>query len=139
MKLDGFKKFIHKGGSYIPKVCIRKNGQMSFNAGAVNKFDLDVFKFVMVYISEDKKRIAIKFTNNDKESGLHAIQKRPGNFAFSAISFLRLNDIPFKETINFDFLWDDKDKIAIFRPFNDIDIIKNKLLLDIDKKNEKGE
>ena len=130
MKLDGFKKFIHKGGSYIPKVCIRKNGQISFNAGAVNKFDLDIFKFVMIYISEDKKRIAIKFTNNDKESGLCAIQKRPGSFAFSAISFLRMNDIPFDETINFDFIWDQKEKIAFFRPLDDIDIIKNKQLYD---------
>ena len=49
--LDGFKKFIHKGRSTNPKAVIRKNGQMGFNSGAIGKYDLDIFKFVILYIS----------------------------------------------------------------------------------------
>ncbi len=112
--IDGFKKYIFKGRSGVPKISIRKNGQIAFNAGAVHKYDLDVFKFVMIYISEDKKRVAVKFTNNEKDSGLIAVQQRPGNFAFSARNFLELNEIDWSKTVNLDFIWHDRDKTAFF-------------------------
>lgn len=135
MDLGDFKKYNRKGRSYIPKVCIRKNGQIAFNSAAVAKYDLDIYEGVILYISKDKKRIAIQFSNNKTDSALISIQKKPGNFAFSAINFLGLNEIPWNKTINFDFIWDDEDKIALFRPFNDIDIKKN---LDELKKALKG-
>lgn len=114
--MEGFKKYLSKGRAGTPKVSIRKNGQMAFNSGAVQKYDLDVFEFVIFYISEKKDRIAIKFTNNEKESGLIKIQKRPGSFAFSAITFLRLYDFDWSKTVNFDFLWIEKEKTAVFTP-----------------------
>jgi hypothetical protein len=128
MDLSDFKKYKRKGRSYIPKVCIRKNGQIAFNAAAVQKYDLDTYSGVILYISKDKKRIAIQFSNNKKDPALISIQKRLGNFAFSAVNFLGINDIPWKKTTNFDFIWDEKDKIAIFRPFDSdkVDIVKNK-------------
>jgi hypothetical protein len=113
--LDGFKKYVHKGRSYTPKVVIRRNGQIAFNSGAIKKYDLDLYKYVILYISEDKKRIAIKFTNNDKESGLIPIQIRSGNFAFSARTFLGLYDIPCEKTINYDFKWDNAKLICYFK------------------------
>jgi hypothetical protein len=120
--LDGFKKFTHKGRSTNPKAVIRKNGQMGFNSGAIGKYNLDIFKFVILYISENKKdRIAIKFTNNDKESGLVKIQKRSGSFAFSAITFLNFNDIDYSETTNYDFIWLEAEKTAIFKPKKRLD------------------
>ena len=112
--IAGFKKYIYKGRSGTPKVSIRKCGQIAFNAGAVQKYDLDVFKFVMVYVSDNKKRIAVRFTNNDKESGLIKVQSRPGSFAFSARNFLVLNDVNWSKTVNFDFTWEDKEKTAYF-------------------------
>ena len=128
MDLSDFKKYKRKGRSYIPKVCIRKNGQIAFNAAAVQKYDLDIFEGVILYVSKDKKRVDIQFSNNKKDPALISIQKRLGNFAFSAVNFLGINDIPWKKTTNFDFIWDDKDKIAIFRPLDSdkIDIVKNK-------------
>jgi hypothetical protein len=128
MDLSDFRKYKHKGRSYIPKVCIRKNGQIAFNSAAVAKYDLDIYEGVILYISKDKKRVAIQFSNNKTDPSLIFIQKRKGNFAFSAINFLGLNDIPWNKTINFDFIWSDKDKIAIFRPFDSdkVDIVKNK-------------
>ena len=120
--LDGFKKFIHKGRSTNPKAVIRKNGQMGFNSGAIGKYDLDLFEFVILYISTNKKdRVAIKFTNNDKESGLVKIQKRAGSFAFSAITFLNFNDIDYSETTNYDFTWIETEKTAIFKPKKRLD------------------
>ena len=115
MEIQGFKKYISKGRAGVPKVCIRKNGQISFNSPAVARFDLDVFDFVILHISERKDRVAIQFTNNKTDSGLIKLQTRPGSFAFSARNFLGVNDIDWSKTINLDFLWDPKDKVAIFK------------------------
>jgi hypothetical protein len=114
-EIKGFKKYISRGRAGVPKVSIRKNGQMAFNAGAVQKYELHVYKYVMFYASEDKSRIAIRFTNNERESGLIAIQARPGSFAFSARNFLTINDVDWSRTVNYDFVWDERDKTAIFK------------------------
>ena len=112
--MDGFKKYVSRGRAGTPKISIRKNGQIAFNAGAVQKYDLDVFEFVMLYISDKRDRVAVKFTNNEKESGLIKIQKRPGNFAFSARNFMAIYDIDWSETINLDFIWNESGKTAFF-------------------------
>ena len=113
--MDGFKKYIHKGRSYTPKVTIRKNGVLAFNSGAVHKYDLDVYKYAILYISDDKNRIAVKFTNSEKDSGILQIQTRPGNFQISARTFFGLYDIDWSENHNYDFIWNISDKTAIFR------------------------
>ena len=116
MTLDGFTKYVSRGRAGTPKVSIRKCGQIAFNSGAIQRYNLDVFRYVMLFISENKDRVAIRLTNNEKESGLIAIQKRPGNFAFSAISFFRINDIDWSATVNYDFTWVEMDNTAIFKP-----------------------
>ena len=113
--MDGFKKYIHKGRSYTPKVTVRKNGVLAFNSGAVHKYDLDLFKFAILYISDDRNRVAVKFTNSEKESGILQIQSRPGNFQISARTFFGLNDIDWSENRNYEFKWNPADKTAIFR------------------------
>ena len=115
-KLDGFKKYIRKGRSTKPQVAVRKNGCIAFNSGAIGKYDLDVFKYAMLYISDDRKRVAVQFTNSEKKEGILDIQARKGNFQLSARSFLKLYDFDFSETKNYDFVWNDSGKTAIFRP-----------------------
>lgn len=114
--MEGFKKYVYKGRSAVPKVAIRKNGQIAFNSGAIAKYDLYAYDYAMVFISERKDRIAIQFTNNEKLDGLIKIQKRPGNFAFSVRTFLSLNDIDWSKTVNYNFEWNAEGKIAIFAP-----------------------
>jgi hypothetical protein len=114
-EIQGFKKYISRGRAGSPKISIRKNGQIAFNAGAIQRYDLQAFDFVMLYISESKDRVAVRLTCNEKESGLIKIQKRPGNFAFSCRTFLEINDIDWSKTVNLDFIWSDRDKTAIFR------------------------
>jgi hypothetical protein len=115
MELKGFKKYRHKGRSFTPKVTIRKNGVLAFNAGAVRKYDLDLYEYAILFISEDERRVAVKFTNNAKETGLLGIQKRPGNFQISARSFFNLYDIDWSENRNYDFKWLKAEHTAIFR------------------------
>ena len=113
-KLDGFKKYIYRGRAGVPKVVIRKNGQVGFNSAAVQKYDLDCFEYIIFYISDKRDRVAVQFTNNEKTDGIIKIQKRKGSFAFSARNFLSIYDIPWSITENFDFIWNDSGKVAIF-------------------------
>jgi hypothetical protein len=113
--MKGFKKYMHKGRSFTPQVIIRKNGVIAFNAGAVTKYDLDMYKYAILYISEDLRRVAVKFTNNEKESGRLGVQRRPGNFQISARTFFGLYDIDWSENRNIDFTWDKAERTAIFR------------------------
>lgn len=114
--LEGFKKYIYRGRAGTPKASIRKNGQVAFNSAAIAKYDLDCYEYAVLYISDRKDRIAVQFTNSEKDSGIIKIQKRPGNFAISARNFLSLNDISWKETENFNFIWIESGKLAIFKP-----------------------
>jgi len=113
--MEGFKRYEHKGRSFTPKVTIRKNGVLAFNSGAVHKYDLDVYEYAILYISNDWKRVAVEFTNDAKKGGLLGIQKRPGNFQISARTFFGLYEIDWSENRNFDFTWDKEKKIATFR------------------------
>jgi hypothetical protein len=116
MQIDGFKKFMAKGRSYNPKVIVRKSGHIAFNAGAINKYDLNMYDYAILYISDNRNRVAVKFTNNEKDSGLLKVSVRPGSYAIAARSFLGLYDIDWSKTRQFDFMWRDKDKVAIFTP-----------------------
>jgi len=130
MSLKGFKRFKKRGRSTSPWVGIRKNGQIVFNSGAVSKYDLDVFTHVIFYISDDKKRIAVKFSNNDAEEGAHPVQSRPGAFQVSCLSFLNLYDIHWDENRTFKFTWVKEEYTAIFRldePFQSITIPSNRI------------
>ncbi len=113
--LIGYKKFLGKGRKFLPGVIIRKNGQLCFNAGAVNKFELAFFKYAILFISDSENRAAVKFTNNEKESGLIKIQSRPGNFAISCRSFLHRYNVDYSETRTLEFTWMDRSKTAFFR------------------------
>jgi len=112
--LIGFKKFVGHGRRFDPEIIIRKNGQICFNAGAVNKHDLALFKYAILYMSESNKRCAVKFTNNNTDPAAITIQSRPGSFGISCRSFLNRYDIDFSETYKAQFVWMDRSKIAFF-------------------------
>jgi hypothetical protein len=114
--MQGFKLYTRKARSTDPRVVIRKNGQIGFNAGAIAKYDLDMYDNVKLFISDDKQRVAVQFTNDKNKSELIPVQKRPGNFAFSCIPFLNIYDFDWSETVNYEFIWNDKERTAIFRP-----------------------
>lgn len=114
--MQGFKLYTRKARSTDPRVVIRKNGQIGFNAGAIAKYDLDIYDNVKLFISDDKQRVAVQFTNEKDKGGLIPVQKRPGNFAFSCIPFLNIYDFDWSETVNYEFIWNERERTAIFRP-----------------------
>lgn len=78
--LEQFERFVKSGRSYAPKVSIRKRGQIGFNAGAVERFGLKDKSFAILYMSKDKTKMALRFTNDQNEQGVVVIAKKKGNY-----------------------------------------------------------
>ncbi len=111
--LEGFEKFTQQGRSFKPKISIRKRGQIGFNNGSINKFNLKEYDFVVLYMNKIDNKIAFKFTSNGKEEGAIKLVKRKNNFFVSGKSFLDFYSIAYDETVSMDAMWDDRAQIAI--------------------------
>lgn len=111
--LEGFEKFTSPGGSFKPKISIRKRGQIGINSGTINRFKLENIDYVVMYISDDRTKVAFKFTNDADDEGAIKIVKRKGNYYFSGVSFLDCYGISYDETSTYDVECDDENKIGI--------------------------
>ncbi|MEI7636857.1 MAG: hypothetical protein WCJ37_06085 [Syntrophus sp. (in: bacteria)] len=112
--LEGFERFTRKGRSFKPRVSIRARGQMGFNNGAVLRFELDKYEYVILYYSKEKNLIAIEPTNNANEDGAIKLVKKTGNYFFSGKSFLDYYSIEYgKKTINCEVKSEGKNLIVV--------------------------
>lgn len=134
--LEGFEKFTQQGRSFKPKISIRKRGQIGFNNGSINKFNLKEFDFVVLYMNKVENKIALKFTNNPKEEGVIKLVKRKNNYFVSGKSFLDFYSITYDETISMDAVWEDRAQVAIVQLVNPESIDKNEKQSVSDKQSD---
>jgi hypothetical protein len=113
--LEDFEIFTKQGTTFKPKISIRKRGQLGVNSGAINKFGLGKYNYAIMYISKDRDRIAIRFTNDQNAEGAVKIMKRPGNFAFSGKAFFDCYDIDTESTRSYDAEWIASENAAVIR------------------------
>ena len=66
-----FEKFTDPASSYDAKVSIRQTGQFGFNAGAVNKFRLSDYGFVVLYFDTENRAIGIELKAEQCEGSLN--------------------------------------------------------------------
>jgi len=100
--LEGFERFTRKGRSFRPRISIRARGQIGFNNGSVQRFELSKYEFVILYYSKEKNQIAIQLTNNKNEDGSIKLIKKSGNYCFSGKAFLDFYGIDYEKTRTFD-------------------------------------
>lgn len=109
-----FQKFTKVGGrSFVPKVGIWARGQIGFNKGAMEKFKLEHFNFVVLYFDEETRRIGIKFTNDPKEDGTIKVIKRATAVSFSANAFLQTYEIRHDVTKKYDVEFDENEGMYV--------------------------
>lgn len=102
-----FERFTKIGGrSHTPKVAIWSKGQLGFNKGAVNKWDLDKYEFAIMFFDKDERKIAVQFTQDASSPGAIKIVKRPTGISFSASAFFQYYDIPHEKTEKYDVEFD---------------------------------
>jgi len=111
--LEKFERFTQRAKSFQPKVSIRKRGQIALNSGAIQKFGLEKYNYVVLFMSKDRQKIAIMFTNDRNEEGAIKLLKRQGNFSFSAKSFCDFYGIDCSQTRSYDAEWIAKEHAIV--------------------------
>jgi hypothetical protein len=115
MMLENFDRFTEGGKSYVPKISIRKRGQIGFNNGAFKKFDLENRSYAILYMSKDKRQIAIRFTNDPDEKGVVKLVKKAGNSFVSGKTFLDYHEIEYNniKKRSFEAEWYPEEQAAV--------------------------
>lgn len=111
--LEGYEKFTQHGRSFKPKISIRKRGQIGFNNGAIKRFQIDKYDYVVLYYNKDNHKMAFNFTNSENDDGAIKIIKRKNNYFISGKSFFDYYELPYEESQSFDVEWNQEDLLAI--------------------------
>ncbi len=109
-----FERFTARGRSYAPKVSIWKRGQIGLSQGAVERFGLRNFKYVVMFYDSENKMIGLKFTNDEQEEGAAKMNVKPNGAMFTAKSFLDYYDIEYKETEQYEIRHDKEADLYVF-------------------------
>lgn len=111
--LEGFEKFTQHGRSFKPKISIRKRGQIGFNNGAIKRFGLNNYEFVVLYIDKERTKIAFNFTNSVEDDGAIKLVKKKNNYFMSGKSFLDYYNIPYGKSQAYEVDWNPETMVAI--------------------------
>lgn len=117
MSYEKFTKTRARG--YYPKASIWGKGQIGFNQGAVGKYELEKFDYVVLFYDKEIKKIGVKFTN-EKEEGIIKIVKRPGSgMSFSAKAFLDFYDIDYLKNKKYSITHDKENNLYVLNSSNE--------------------
>jgi hypothetical protein len=109
-----FERFTQTGQRFKPKISIwSKGGQMGLNQGAIVKYNLDNYRYAILFFDREIKRIGIKFTNEENEEGVINFKTRKTGGVIPAKSFLDFFGIDYSETRKYDLIFDEKSKLYI--------------------------
>lgn len=93
-----FEKFEDTDLSFSAYATVRqRTGQLGFNSGAVNRFEILSFRYVVLYFDADRRAVGIELTN-DKGPGTIELKKRPANTFVPAKNFLDKYGIDYEES-----------------------------------------
>lgn len=88
-----------------PTITIRINGQIGFNVGAMRKFNINKYKFVILFFNKDTQQIGIKLSNK-QEKGVSKLFIRESNIVASVKAFLDYHSIQYGKAKRYDAIWD---------------------------------
>ena len=103
-----FERFIppkHAGSR--PKATIRPSGLISFDAAAVEAYDLKNASFAILFFDKTKKTVGVKTTKDGKEDGAIKLTPRRRSVSLKAPQFFQRYAIAFSQPQRFDVSYDD--------------------------------
>ena len=111
-----FEKFTKTGGRIgTPKASIWSRGQIGLNRGAIERFDLSKYKYVMLFFERDENKVGIKFTSDAKESDImKVVHRKNGGLSFSGTAFLHYYGIDYSKTKKYDLEYDKVNDLYVF-------------------------
>lgn len=112
-----FEKFTHGGArGFQPKISLRNKGQLGINPGAVERYKLENFDYVVLYYDKEARVIAIKPTGDHTEEGVMKLRKnkRTGEATIAAKTLCDYYAIDcYSGTIRMNPKWDDEMQAII--------------------------
>ena len=111
-----FEEFTNTGGRIgTPKVSIWSRGQIGINKGAIHRYKLDKFKYVILYYDREVKKVGIKFTiDADKSNIIKVINRENSGLSFSGSAFLNYYGIDYGVTKKYDLEYDEESDLYVF-------------------------
>lgn len=109
----GFEKFTLTRRSHLPKVSIWSRGQIGFSTGAVNRFNLGKYTYVVFLYDKDNKKVGFQFTTNEKEEGAAKLNQRKTGAIVGAKSFLDYYQIDYSVTKQYTLEFDEENKFYV--------------------------
>jgi len=83
-----FERFTDTGKSFSARVTIRQNGQLGFNAGARNQYNIENYTHAILFYDSTNRAVGILPTKNTKEQGAIRLVSNKQNTFIAARSFL---------------------------------------------------
>ncbi len=110
-----FERFTKTGRGYTPKASIWSRGQIGFNRGAVERFNIKNYQYAVLFYDRETNRIGIKFTKNPSEGGAAKIIFGETGAFISAKAFLSYYDLLHEKTVKYDIVFSDEDDLYIMQ------------------------
>ncbi|MDH4228074.1 MAG: hypothetical protein OEV59_10080 [Deltaproteobacteria bacterium] len=108
-----FEMFTRMGRGNKPALSIRKNGQFGLNSGAIEKFKLVEYGYVVLYFDKARKMIGLRPTVENEEYAQKLIVKKDCG-SIGGKAFLDFYEIPYGEKVRkFELKWDESEKMMV--------------------------
>lgn len=122
----GFEFFKGGGRGFRPRASIRKQGQIGLNQGAVRRFSLKEWQFVVLGYDRDTKRIGLKRAIDESTPGAQKLVIKSDSVSIAARSFLEYFDIPYQhKTRQFDVEMDESEQMLVINLLDNEDFSTN--------------
>lgn len=109
-----FEFFTDSGRGFRPRASIRKQGQIGLNQGAVRRFSLEGWQFVVLGYDRESRQIALRKAETSDDAGAQKIVIKDGSATISARSFLEYFDIDYRDkTRQYDVTHDEEQRMLI--------------------------
>ncbi|WDI40227.1 hypothetical protein [Bremerella sp. P1] len=108
-----FQKFTDTDTSFVARITVRQTGQLGFNAGAINRFDINSYEKAILYFDPVERVVGIELTNENSEGAID-IKRSPTNTYIRAKNFCDRFEIDYKESHRFELQKDSDTGLLIF-------------------------
>ena len=110
-----FERFVRTGRIYTPTASIWSRGQLGFNQGALQKYDIGKYKFSILFYDKDTNCIGVKFTNDESEVGAIPITMGKTGAIVSAKAFLDYYNIEHDQTRKYPMTYNEQEELYVIQ------------------------
>lgn len=108
-----FQRFTASGRSFKARVSIRRNGQISLSQGAVQKFNLSEYPYVVLFYDKEEHLIGLKPTNDAEEPGAYKLNHKGIGASVAGLAFLDYYGIDYSRSQRYEARWDEQHEMVV--------------------------